>query len=552
MVFHRNQSRAKSPSSLLSTTMENQPSGRSFETLISISDSEDSGSDANERAEAFTYVLANSSVENFEADINKLKRDCSAKFKKRWEQIIERYSEINDDLESDEIDLRTGKITVDNGHLRSLASEGQMINGVKLHSSIWRGDYDYDKMVKEENRMKTLERNAKRRMREKLKREDRFHNSSPLKTDSDNLTDNVLLLDLSPTKKLTISPLKRKASLPAGYISPVKRNLVDSQSWLCSPKRPISSPRHISRSSSYLSRSSSHLSRSPSHNSRSPGHVSRSPSHISRSSSHISKSPKRIRNPSFADMLPLKPRKLRFDAPDTNHDELYSIGSDLTDDIQVSLYTCAFSQCRFSSELKETYRNHLLLNHSSELNRIGYPVTLDSGFPDDMIIPEMTILKLSLHFPLQMDISPKKLLTCNRQLTNGQCTKSFLSTKQLVSHHENPNQCSSRRQVLLCPILGCDFMTDGGGEEWRDHVNSHGSKSHGSKPEITGDLNPSKLGILGTGVMESVEDIFSDTVSSLEFSDDEEAKKRDMDDFWTSKPTNMDRFQFEIVTSDED
>lgn len=537
--------------------MENQPSGRSFETLISISDSEDSGSDSSERADALTYVLANSSVENFEADINKLKRDSSAKFKKRWEQIIERYSEINDDLESDEIDLRTGKITVDNGHLRSLASEEQMINGVKLHSSIWRGDYDYDKMVKEENRMKTLEQNAKRRMREKLKREDRFHNSSPLNTDSDNLSDNVLLLDLSPTKKLTISPLKRKASLPAGYISPVKRNLVDSQSWLCSPKRPISSPRHISRSSSYLSRGSSHLSRSPGRNSRSPGHNSRSPGQNSRSPSHISRSPRRIRNPSFADILQLKPRKLHFDAPDTNHDELYSIGSDLTDDIQVSLYTCAFSQCRFSSELKETYRNHLLLNHSPELNRIGYPVTLDSRFPDDMIIPEMTILKLSLHFPLQMDISSEKLLICNRQLTNGKCTKSFLSTKKLVSHHENPNQCSSRRQVLLCPILGCDFMTDGGGEEWRDHVNSHGSnshgsKSHGSKPEITSDLMPSKLANIGTGVMESVEDIFSDSVSSLEFSDDEETKMRDMDDFWTSKPTNMDRFQFEIVTSDEE
>lgn len=520
--------------------MENEPSGRSLETLISIDDSDDSSGYASEKTESLTYFLAQSSVENFEADVTKLKQDSSAKFKKRWEEIIQRYSKIDDDAESDEIDLRTGKITVDNGHLRSLAGEGQMINGVKLHSSIWTGDYDYDKMVKEESRLQTQERRAKHRMREKLKREDKFYNGSPLAADSDSVADSVLVVDQSPTKRSTISPLKRKPSLPAGYISPVKRSLVDSLNLL-SPRRDsrgsghMFSPRHMSSPmrGSYISspmRSSSHIS--------SPSSIY--PSHIRKSVSDNA----------------LTPGKLHFGSPTTTHDELYSMVSDLNDNIQMSLYTCAFPGCRFSSEFKSAYRAHLLLNHASELNRIGYPVARESGVDvPDMTIPEMTILKLTLHFPLQLTISPEKPLGCLKQLAGGRCTKSFLSSKQLALHHEKyPSQCSTRRQVLLCPILGCHFMTDGGGEEWKIHVNSHLSKSN-SRGDISnnrGELKP-KMGIIDSGVMESLDDVFSDTVSSLEFSEDE-SKKTNMDDFWTPKPATPEshRFKFDIVTSDEE
>ncbi|SGZ58268.1 CIC11C00000000257 [Sungouiella intermedia] len=553
--------------------MDNQSPGRSFETLIPIDDFSDSSSGESEKNGGFARVLAQSSVENFEADLNKLKQDSSAKFKKRWQEIILRYSEIDDEIESDEIDLHTGKITVDNGHLRSLAGEGQMINGVKVHSSIWTGDYDYDKIMKEEDRLQRQQRKAKQQMREKLKREDRFYNSSPSTIDSDVFGDR-LVVDVSPSKRLSISPLKRKFSLPSGYISPVKRSVESRDSPNHSPLR------YQSQSVSY----------SPLGNNSPAESLPES-----KKSSQNSNLPRRS-----------KPRKLSFE--NYIHDDLYSMVSDLNDDIQLSLYTCAFSECRYTSETKTMYRSHLLLKHVSELRKIGYPVTIESNYEDpkliaggvlelpskkaiDLTIPEMTILKLNLHFPLQISISPGCPYVCKRNIGSGKCTKSFMSSKQLVEHQQKyPHQCSTRRQVLLCPILGCDYMTDCGGEEWRDHVNSKHS----------GDVKPPKMAIIDNEVMESIEDVFSDSVSSLDFSGDEKGEpeededssealgkkggeeereerevrlgneatveektkipRKEMDDFWTPNALVVSdittlvchNFEFEIVTSDDE
>ena len=42
--------------------------------------------------------------------------------------------------------------------------------------------------------------------------------------------------------------------------------------------------------------------------------------------------------------------------------------------------------------------------------------------------------------------------------------------EQLDQHQEAGDECSDKRQVLFCPILGCGYLTDGGYKEWREHM----------------------------------------------------------------------------------
>lgn len=52
--------------------------------------------------------------------IKKLEAESLAKAKDRWSKIIDKYSQINDDAVSDEIDIVSGRVVRDNGHLRRM------------------------------------------------------------------------------------------------------------------------------------------------------------------------------------------------------------------------------------------------------------------------------------------------------------------------------------------------------------------------------------------------------------------------------------------------
>lgn len=469
--------------------MDVHGSGQKYEKLIPIDD-DDSGSFS---SGAESPVSAGSLPQSgIHIDINKLKQESSNRFRSKWYEIILRYSEVDDAVESDEIDLHTGKILVDNGHLRSLADEGQTIDGVRIHGSIWAGDYDYERVLKEESKSERLQRKLKQKMRELLKNEDRFfNNSSPLNTsDSEVLEDNLLLFNLSPNKRLSTSPIKRKAGLlPGGFLLPVKKSSLSNKSSPVKSNKTVVEEAH----------SESELE---------------------------------------------------------EYDELFLMISDLNHDVVVALYSCAFLKCPFSSESKASYKAHLLSRHRPELQRLGYPVSC-SLKEESYSISELSILKLNLHFPLNKHIPPGNPYECKRELSSGTCQKMFLTKNQLADHHhKHPRECSKRRQVLVCPILGCDFMTDGGFFEWRTHVNSHGSVDRPNIPILNADRSK-------TEQMDNLEDVFSDSVSSLNFSEDEKEGTRetgrntttqDIDEFWNSTPLQPKplTLHFDIQTSDEE
>ena len=48
-------------------------------------------------------------------------KQADENMKRAWENIIQKYESINDDVEGDLVDLKTGRIVKDNGHLRRLS-----------------------------------------------------------------------------------------------------------------------------------------------------------------------------------------------------------------------------------------------------------------------------------------------------------------------------------------------------------------------------------------------------------------------------------------------
>lgn len=188
----------------------------------------------------------------FQDEITRLKTASGKRFQHKWEEILNRYAAIDDDKESDEIDLLTGRITIDNGHLRSLKA-GTSNGSLKANSNVWSLDYDAER---DQQKVRSREQHIskqKHRLKQKLKDRDLFYNSSsqrkssPTKSSPTKFSatrfsatssslhllapsisptkkkpspDNILLLDPSPTKKQRISPTKKPQTLPVDLKSP--------------------------------------------------------------------------------------------------------------------------------------------------------------------------------------------------------------------------------------------------------------------------------------------------------------------------------------------
>lgn len=195
-------------------------------------------SDVTSEDEYFKIPEHNPSLQTeteFQQEINRLKAASGKRFKDKWEEILAKYAAIDDDKASDEIDLATGKITIDNGHLRSL--KNQHLNGHSgVNNNVWTLNYDDERDFRNAQRREKVLAKRKQQLKEQLKARDQFYNSShshfsplkslgasPNKSSSISPTkkispDNILLLDPSPTKKQRVSPTKMAPELPSQRI----------------------------------------------------------------------------------------------------------------------------------------------------------------------------------------------------------------------------------------------------------------------------------------------------------------------------------------------
>ncbi|RLV93833.1 hypothetical protein JA1_002217 [Spathaspora sp. JA1] len=133
---------------------------------------------------------------------------------------------------------------------------------------------------------------------------------------------------------------------------------------------------------------------------------------------------------------------------------------------QLKLYHCAIQSCQYVTGNKQLYKSHLLKTHSSILSQLGYPVTSSETLVERV---KVDVDLLNSQCPSRYNIPPwRKPLTCGKQQGGSSCKMFFLNAQDLLSHQAS-STCSGQNQVLVCPMLGCGYLTDGGYLEWRHH-----------------------------------------------------------------------------------
>lgn len=391
-------------------------------------------------------------------EISKLKQQSTKRFKTRWEEILEKYSLIDDDKQSDEIDLATGDIITDNGHLRSL---GGASNGLKPTPNIWAPTYDWEADIVRQKRNKKLQQN---KMKAKLKALD-LHGATRIEPASDKrvyLPDNLLLLNPSPTKRTRLSPTKSSSPIKGDNIrdiSPTKGNV------------PL------------LSRDPSPLKNNK---------IRRNLFHESTDDNDDTE------DDSGNDGTPIS-------VPDTAFSPFYLPKVDIcTISTSSHILDCAFDGCDYCTGNKQLYEAHLLEKHSNSLHVLGYPI--DPSDTTKAPIPSITIIKkLHTQFPPYFQIPPlptthdRLPLICRQRIGNERCKKSFLDAQSL-EHHRKQDTCSSNDQLYLCPLLGCNYGIKNDYLAWRTHFiteKHHLMPQYGELTQpnyVVHDFNESKAG----------------------------------------------------------
>ncbi|CCE79219.1 Piso0_001270 [Millerozyma farinosa CBS 7064] len=511
------------------------PAMKYFEDSVSIETSDEDAEIFNAapdmRSDVFSSihdpVKAQQSESEFQAEITRLKSQSTKNFKNKWEEILAKYSSIDDEKQSDEIDLATGEIIKDNGHLRSLGARNSFEDGFRLDSDIWSLTYDLDKRIQSKHSREVRVRGKKRELKEKLKEQQQFYNESlhrdqtPLKADDlrKNMSffaateENLLSLKPSPTKKKKLSPEKFNQSLtfsdsnnsrlasPRGpkdrqLSNPSLRLFLDDIPWNDEDIPSSGSDYEIYPDNPFLMRKVFPKESSTSDNNYTSWSDSQTELASVAGSSQTSvndsinrcttDSLKRTKNHLYDPCVKESASKdlngMMNYPEEGDFEDQYSIVSESKfvdlklEDTKV--YNCAFDKCSYCTGNRNLYQNHLLDRHGNELQSIGYPIKAVIQRKDNISVSNDEVKKLSKQFPLICSVPPLvsstdgNVYTCNKSLgkKNLNCRKFFTSKKDLDYHQSQfPRLCSHRKQVLLCPILGCGYMTDMGFLEWRKH-----------------------------------------------------------------------------------
>ncbi|RLV84604.1 hypothetical protein JA9_000488 [Meyerozyma sp. JA9] len=371
---------------------------------------------------------------SFEKRVANLQARSRSRFRNQWEAILEKYSQIDDEKESDEIDLSTGEIITDNGHLRALARKNVSSSSL---DDIWSAN-----LVEEPGQARPyMTSKSGQNTFISPARQPKDINETRR---SSSMKDNVLLLSPSPTKKARHSPPKTASpsrSTPSKFSSPRLSSPRLSSTRLSSP--PLSSP----------------AANAPAY----PG-----PEKIDHESLFH---PTRLFSSASSDKESFKHNP--FLEQKTSRYILCDLSAPTTD----AVYHCAFHYCKFCTGNRSLYKEHLLKLHPNELKLIGYPIQRESVTEVDSISPD-TIENIGRVFPLTFDrlLQTDHLIHCNMKLSlTERCRRVFFTLDEL-KEHQKTGGCDSRLITFSCPILGCAHQTNSF-EALQDHFRTYSFNS---------------------------------------------------------------------------
>ncbi|VEU24078.1 DEKNAAC105165 [Brettanomyces naardenensis] len=167
--------------------------------------------------------------------------------KKQWKGIIDKYSALGDDEQGDVLDLRTGRVVEDRGHLRS------MNDSTKERDNIWKSLFIAEMKEKSEREKMEQgkveeEQNIKDRAESVLfdtptRTVDGMIKSIPIYSDSEEDYDELLLEDpnhFNSTRLSTITTRSKVSQEDNLTVSPSKRKLKEESPFIRRVRRPKS------------------------------------------------------------------------------------------------------------------------------------------------------------------------------------------------------------------------------------------------------------------------------------------------------------------------
>lgn len=420
---------------------------------------EGSDSDGDNKLDTTKYQTQNhnQTEEELNQETKRLQAASREKFVNAWKKIFEKYEQIDDDKESDEIDIITGKIYKDNGHLRSLKQEGNHGSVLKLESDIW-ADVDEDEI------QYNVKLSRIRRRRPKQNRPDQKPTA---------LLEDNLLLGPSPTKKKKITPNNCHAISPSKNsinqddlhnISPTKGQVPSGPNYTESPTKENLFNENKPPTDIFLKKLS--FGNLP----RNQGFSKLNLEDLSILSSSTQKSDVDYDSNTSEHSISTQTDAISDFDDGTNVSTGKSTSSTCTQLRKFTFYLCYFN-CDYCTGNKLLFENHLLDKHSPELKTLGYPVKVVKQIP---VINKAEVLKkITTHFPLSYAIPPPSTIENQHLILNK--TNANVSLSNLVNNskketnHELNGVVNYEPSLLVCPMLGCGFTTNRGYSEWRNH-----------------------------------------------------------------------------------
>ena len=169
----------------------------------------------------------------FKNKFKQLENQSLQRFKSQWDAIIDKYSKIDDSTQSDEIDIVTGELITNNGHLDKL-NQNHNQKGDITKMDIWRQDYgqQLENWRQRDFRMKKQAKQRKNEQRQILKKLDLFNkpiygypkfekleeNDFLKQSPTKNKVPSGIESDESPTKKRRVFTDKKVVSKNSNYL----------------------------------------------------------------------------------------------------------------------------------------------------------------------------------------------------------------------------------------------------------------------------------------------------------------------------------------------
>lgn len=431
-------------------------------------------------------LMNNSTTLNqFNKKYNELKDESLRKFYQRNQEIFNKYSQIDDSKESDEIDILTGEIITNNGHLDRISG-----NDNDNNKNIWR--VDYNRYLKESEQ----ELDDEKSMKKIVKKLDLFNGKGRNMDDGD---DDDEVMKFSPTKgkvpsglETEESPIKKRKlntiiqqsvsdddesedddvddDTGDYYYESIIVNDRDKPFKLLKKKLDLNLPKLSSNNRPILL----------------PNNLQND---ISSSTESIEEMQHPLQNNQVESSSETEDFPSLESSPYPIHqknsfDEEYQIIEDPLayllypkEDEQdtLKIYQCAFKKsCKYCTGNKKLYEDHLLHSHSFQLSKLGYTISISTTTTsEESNIDGIDFINLFNDFPKKINLPKEsKIFSCDNEIgINGsRCQKYYLNEKLLNEHKLKLDDCSIKKLVLFCPILGCGYMTDCGYNDWRNHM----------------------------------------------------------------------------------